>query len=174
MIDWFQDRYYDVKSFYQSIVRGIKWGYKLRYNYPWDYHFLLEFEVMKLKELLHYFENYGHHSEDCKQYKPKMKSINLAIKLGTKLLDDDYHKFYNLHYKKWGEIEIKFEKVPNETFDNEPVYRMVSYRNGQPVKENEQEKTELREAMKADDRMKERHRRWFYDIISKHGERWWD
>ena len=89
------DFYYELKPKYEAVLRGLRWGWRLRYNYEWDSGFLLEIEVLKLKELLHNFEHHGHHDPECENYAPKMKSLRLAIKLGDLLINDDYMKYHN-------------------------------------------------------------------------------
>lgn len=149
---------------YERICRMLYWGWAMRDNYDFDSGFMFDMEVLKLKRLLWVFENEGHHWEECEKYAPKMKSIRLAIKIGDKLLEDRYMKHYDLHVAKWGRITHHSEPIPGS-----PNFKMV------PSREmSDKERKEFLEAFETDDRIRARHRRWFYDIIKVHGERWWD
>ena len=98
--------YWDVESFfintYIKICRSLSYAKFGWSNYDFDHAYLLEIQVMKLKRMLDCFENYGHHCHTCPNYKPKMKSLRLAIKLGEKLRTDAYQKFLDIYLKKYG------------------------------------------------------------------------
>lgn len=164
--------YYEVIDIYNMCKRAVVWGYRLRNSYPWNSGALLEMEVMKLKELLDFFENHGYHDPECETYKPKMKSLRLAIKLGDLLLNDEYTKYYDLYIKTWGETHCEFEEIVAGRFKGN--YRLIRLRDGKVWEPCEKEKAELDEAWKKDARRQQKHRRWFYGIIAQHGERWWD
>lgn len=140
-----------VAQFFKKLKRAIAFFIIGWNNFDWDHAYLMELEVFKLKRLLYEFENFGYHSPECKNYKPKMKSLKLAIKLGEMLSEGDYFKFTGLHYKKW----------------NRPV-DLWTY------KMQEDEKNEFLEAANKDDRIEAKHRRWFYNIIRDYGRYWWD
>ena len=161
-----------LRTLFAALRRSLRWGWALRHNYEWDYYALLEMEVLKLKELLHNFENHGYHDEGCETYAPKMKSLRLAIKLGDLLLTDNYQKFYNLHYAKWGAVEMGTEEILDGP--GKGNFRCTWTRDGKPHKPSPEERHEFIEAIEADLRVERQHRRRFYAIIAKYGPSWWD
>jgi hypothetical protein len=137
-------------------------------NHDWDNHYLNEVVLFKLKRMRHSFLVYGHHSEDCVNYKPKMKSLNLTIKLLERIIENDYTKFYDLHKKKWGETQIEW--IPEG--ENYRMETSVEKANTPELKE--QERKEFREAYEKDERMEARDKRIAYAIIGKYQDYWWD
>jgi hypothetical protein len=167
-----EDLYYEVRAFYQMVRRALTWGWRLRKSYDWDPGYLLEMEVQKLKDMLYYIEIHGIHDPDCETYKPKMKSLRLAIKLGDLLLKDEYTKFYDLHTKAWGETEMAWEEILEGP--SKGNYKLYWTRDKKRVEFSEQEKAELSIAWEKDARREQKHRDLFYRIIATHGQRWWD
>lgn len=161
--------YIEVRHIYRKVVRSLQFA-KIGYNsFDFDDYYLFELEVFKLKRMLHLFENHGHHDESCDKYKPKMKSIRLAIKLGERYMTRRYFRFYDLHDKKWGKTEMGFE--PIEGSDH---FLMITLKDGVKYERTDQENKELLEAVTKDDNEKLRDRRNFYKIIEKYGRYWWD
>lgn len=83
-----------VKMFFiimsERIERMAYWAWALRDSHDWDHVDLLKMEVLKLKRMLAEFESpKSYHSPTCENYKPKMRSIRLAIKLGDILISGD-------------------------------------------------------------------------------------
>lgn len=158
-----------VRHYYRKATRALAFA-KIGFNsYDFDSYYIVELEVFKLKRMLYLFENHGHHSESCENYKPKMKSIRLAIKLGERYMNRDYFRFYDIHNKKWGKTEMGFEPIEGSTH-----FLMITLKNGSKYERSEQETKELLESSYADDREKDRDRRNFYRIIEKYGRLWWD
>lgn len=142
-------------------------------NYDFDYSALHELTLFKLKRFLYCFENYGYHSEECENYKPKMKSLKLAIKLLEKYLADG-NRFLDMHDKKWGPLETWTEKAEyDENYGQ--LCRWLSKRPGAITEEQkEQERIEFRNAYDADDREKNKYLALAYKIIIKYNRYWWD
>jgi hypothetical protein len=136
----------------------------MRDNHDWDAGYLMQMEVLKLKRMLKHFEGPdSHHSPDCENYKPKMKSLRLAIKLGERYLADDYYK-----------STVNFEMDIKLYSKDDKLYQIVwiDVDTGQPATK------EKLEAWRAEydraDEKQERDRSLFYRIIEKYGNYWWD
>jgi hypothetical protein len=184
----FELEYYFENNIFRKIYRYITHGfwYKLEmaYSYAklgWNSHdfdhvYIDEFLLFKLKRMYKCFIN-GYHSETCENYKPKMKSIKLVIKLLNLYLNDEerYFKFYNLHNKKWGTKTRK--TIPADIDEDGYVlsYR-VTFEHDKKLTEEEkiQEKKELLESFKKDERRRQRDISLIYKIIGKYNLYWWD
>lgn len=180
----FIEKIYDIYhycryTFPERLGRSIAF-FKLGWlSYDFDYMPLHEAALFKLKRMLYCFENYGHHAETCENYKPKMKSIKLAIKLLEKYCKNDYTRFYDMHEKKWGKstcdfvpVDVEGNIVPKE---EAKYFKFNSSRpNAQTEEEKAQERKEFLEAYNADEREQEKHLRWAYAIITKYHRYWWD
>lgn len=150
--------------FYRQVSRSLAWAKLAWNNYDWDHGYLMEVIVFKLKRMEKEILN-GHHIPD----KVTNQSLKLCVKLGEKLRKDDYHYFGGLHNAKWGPVEFieKTDKATGRTYTG-------MGRSGIPVEKEEQERAEFVEAYRKDDSIKARDTRWFYGIMAKYQEYWWD
>lgn len=137
----------------------IGWG-----SYDWDHAYLLELELFKMRRILKVIEN-GHTDWEATDGGKCLKALRLAIKIGDRMMEGNYHKFYDLHHKKWGEREILWN-------DDTPFVN-----GSRPVKWNrecsEEESAELIIAFKIDERLEQRDYNLFYGIIAKYSRGWW-
>lgn len=138
-------------------------------NYDWDDFYLFKLEVFKLKRMLDVFENHGHHSPTCNNYKPKMKSIRLAIKLGERYMNHRYFRFHDMHEKKYGKTEFGSEPI-----EGSDCSLMITLKNGVKYERTKLETEDMMEAYRKDRAEEERDRVNFYKIIIKYGRYWWD
>lgn len=165
----------NIRQYYRKICRSLAFARIGWDNFDFDYRPLVELELFKLKRMLHLFENSGYHSEECPNYKPKMKSIRLAIKLGERWLNHDYCKFHDLHEKKWGKLQTNLDNPLPEDYTPEGNLRWRSWRNGAKTEEEKrQEHLEFFEAVRKDDRLEERDIKNFYKILAKYSRYYWD
>jgi len=155
--------------YYKKLCRALAYFQLGWNNVDFDSEALTEMEVFKLKRLLYLFENYGYHSETCINYKPKMKSLKLAIKLGERFLTHDYSRFTAAHDKKYGKLDTDFERIEGSDY-----YRMIDIKNGVKYTKTEEEVKDMLDSYRADEREQMRDRRNFYRIIEKYGRHWWD
>lgn len=153
-----------VFRYYRKICRSLAWARKGWNNYDWDHAYLLEVMVFKMKRMYKAIFEEGHHIPD----KTSPQSLRLAIKLGEKLIKHDYFHFSGLHNAKWGEIEF-IEKV-----DAQGRKYTGMGRSGVPKEKEEEERAEFLKACRLDDSIKARDYRWFFNIIQKYQEAWWD
>jgi len=156
--------------YYIKLCRSISYAVFGWNNKDFDDGFLLQLEVYKLKRMLHLFKNYGNHCEDCENYKPKMKSIKLAIKLGERVINHNYRRFYDMHVHKYGKIQYEFEP----TDATKQYYQMILIKNNKKYERTQDEIDDLINARSTDEREQGRDRRLFYRIIEKYGRYWWD
>lgn len=133
-------------------------------NYDWDHAYLLQLMIFKMKRMQKACFEEGHHIPE----KLPQQSLKLCIKLGEKLLKDDYFYHSGLHNAKWGELEF-IEK----TDETGRKYTGMGRPRVLPEQE-EQERAEAMEAYRKDDSVKARDTRWFYGIMAKYQESWWD
>lgn len=133
-------------------------------NYDWDHAYLLQLMIFKMKRMQKACFEEGHHIPE----KLPQQSLRLCIKLGEKLLKDDYFYHSGLHNVKWGELE--FVEKTDETGRK---YTGMG-RSGVTPEQEEQERAEAMEAYRKDDSVKARDTRWFYGIMAKYQESWWD
>lgn len=74
----------------EKLTRSVSYA-KFGWDNPdWDNYYLHSLVLFKLKRMQHVFIHYGHHSEECENYKPKMRSIEVAIKLLDSAVNDSW------------------------------------------------------------------------------------
>lgn len=86
---WWPWRYITV-AFWERLGRALDAFMFCWRNHDWDAGFMHQLLLWKLKRMRHCFIHYGHHSEGCQFYLPKMKSLNLTIKLLESALNDNW------------------------------------------------------------------------------------
>lgn len=157
--------FWPILRFYRKIRRSLAWARFGWNNYDWDHAYLLEVIVFKLKRMQIAIFDEGHHIPD----KHSQQSLRLCIKLGTKLIKSDYFYYTGLHNAKWGELEFieKTDKTTGRKFTG-------MGRSGVPKEKEEEERREFLEACRKDDSLKARDTRWFFGIMAKYNEYWWD
>jgi len=101
----------------------------------------------------------------------EMKALVLVIKIGDRLLEDNYTKFYDLHNKKWGELDTTSNKS-----DIMPDSYEISFSRpkANTEEEKEQERLEMLECYKIDERFKDKDKKLYFSILSKYYEYMWD
>lgn len=181
MID-LNDVIFKIKRFFKGLKRGFAF-FKIGFNnHDWDYDYLHELVLFKLKRMYYEMENFGYHSPKCSNYKPKMKSLKLTIKLLERYIaGDDKHYCGPLlrHDEKWGEMKtwsVPVDSAGNEIPEKEAkLFRwMTSRPNAITEEEKEQERKEFLEAFRLCDTLKQRDIRNVYHIIAKYHNYWWD
>jgi len=137
-------------------------------NYDFDGAYALRALSFKLKRLQRLLLD-GHVIQD----EASLKSLRLAIRLLDRLVEDDYNYFLHCHNLKWYDTEYPphgFEKVN----DGRGCSRMVFPSESLPENKQAQEHEEHVAAWAADEKLKNRDKRWVFSIIEKYYEHWWD
>ena len=156
--------FWPVVRIYRKVCRSLAFAKLGWNNYDWDHAYLLELMIFKMKRMQKACFEEGHHIPE----KLPQQSLKLCIKLGEKLLKDDYHYFSGLHGQKWGELDF-IEKT-----DSQGRKYTGMGRSGVLPEQEDQERAEAMEAYRKDDSVKARDTRWFYGIMAKYQESWWD
>lgn len=156
--------FWPVVRIYRKVARSLAFAKLGWNNYDWDHAYLLQLMIFKMKRMQKACFEEGHHIPE----KLSQQSLRLCIKLGEKLLKDNYFYFTGLHNEKWG----KFEFI-EKTDESGRKYTGMG-RPGVPKEKEEQERAEFLEAYKKDDSVKARDTRWFFEIMAKYQESWWD
>ena len=177
--DWVRGPWiYVTRIFWERLGRAWDFAKKGWLNHDWDSHYIHELLLFKLKRMKHNFIHYGHHDPECENYKPKMKSLTLAIKLLERycsIYPPYYSKSIDAHDKKWGKLETWTAPADK---DEDGYIRTFSWnskrKNANTDEEKEQEKKEFRKAMDNDHKRQERDIRLAYAIVAKYHRYWWD
>jgi hypothetical protein len=162
--DRLTELFWPVVRIYRKLARSLAWAIFAWDNYDWDHAYLLEMIVFKMKRMQVACFKEGHHIPE----KLPQQSLRLCIKLGEKLVKDDYFYFSGLHNQKWGELEFI-----TKTDETGRKYTGMG-RSKVPPGQEEQERAEAMEAYRKDDAVRTRDSRWFYSIMQKYQESWWD
>jgi hypothetical protein len=147
----------------EQLKRMIYWAWALRNSHDWDHTELLKMEVLKLKRMLQVFESpNSYHSPECENYKPKMKSLRLAVKIGELLLKGDfYSKNFNVDHTCTPANEkgfLGFTAVHKDTRIPLTEEELSAYYNRLRLISTRE--TQLSQT--------------FYKIITKYHQYWWD
>lgn len=130
------------KKFYYNFKRSSKWFIRMWGNYDWDYNYLIEMMVDKMKDMRNQFDNVDVKYVDLR-HQPKsftddngetvdnLTGLDKAIELGERILTHDYieytpdidewHKTHDIFEdnipddikKKFNKIHEKAEKMEN-------------------------------------------------------------
>jgi hypothetical protein len=147
---------YDIKYFFI-------YGWKLRKQREWDYVFLFEMLLFKLKRMKDYFDNHG----VAERSKQEEQALNLAISLCDRLVNRDdlaYAKHFSKRLdEKWGEYVLK---------DTGKDFKFT--RSRLTMGREDEYNSDLRKLYKLSDKIMERDRKLMFNIISKYSLYWWD
>jgi hypothetical protein len=154
MIHRIKHLFYNVKYFFI-------YGWNFREQRDWDYLFLYQMILFKLKRMKHYFDNYG----VAERSKVQDQALNLAITLCDRLVTR-CDLAYAVHFskrldEKWGEFVFK---------DND----MHFTRSRLTIGREDEYNSDLRKLSKLSDKIMERDRKLMFNIISKYSLYWWD
>lgn len=120
MISWFRQKY-------QMICRFLRWGYRMRYMYEWDAHYIYKMIYLKLDDCRKNFNEHGHLMWNDDDDNPGMRKLRECSELAKRLYEDNYHmKPYYLMIEKYGrvssgllgrEFKYRWEKIKTEKED---------------------------------------------------------
>ena len=166
VLDWFYDFYTDLLIIpYERCRRFIYWGWKLRYNYDFECHFLYYMTYLKLKGMIDYSRKHGTLCWNSKENGKEFRRLKIACQLAKRLWKDDYHTNMHNHDGKWGENNMVFRD------DNRIIFWRRYAWNPELEKK---EKEEWHKALEADEKHKANEKKYYYKLLEKHLERWWD
>lgn len=158
-----------MKRLFRKIKRMLLWAWNLRDDCDWDSGFLFKMEVMKLKKMQKYFLEEGLHDEACPNYKKKMQSLSIAIKIGDALISEKYTDAMFRRKKR----QVGYEFIKSKHGDG--LYEMVTVWEDEPkIPLTDEEKTAYYADFEKAELIESQRRKLFYKIIAEHGERWWD
>lgn len=148
------------------------WAY-LKYastDFDFDSVYLIRVNVFKLKRMLRAFTNNPH----CIHEPKDLQALRLAIRLGERLSEVDYDYAARAHERKWGELNMDFEPLPEEEGGKHAGSVLKFWRKEVTPETEEQERQEFLAAVEADDKARERDARLFFGLLSKYYRNWWD
>lgn len=158
---------------YKTVERFLYWGWTLRYSYDWDFMYLEEMMLLKLKRIRKYCVEQGHlvwdQSPEEDEFK-SLKSLDLAIALLERLTtrSDIMYAIHTekKHEDKWGRLEFDFKR-------KDSLFR-TKRSNVKTPEDEEKEREESRKIFDLSFKIYNRDRKWFYNIMYKYGRHWWD
>ena len=152
------------KSFGYSIQSLIRWFPIIWKDRDWDYYFLEDMIIHKLKNMSKFYQDgknvYSAEAENV------AKEINEVIDLLERIQEDDYESKIDSHFNDWivEDRPITIEKIT----DNQ-VCRVFNSPNF-----SEEELIYRKRVYELARELKEKERRMAYVLISKNIEKWWD
>lgn len=157
-----------IKRFWRNLGRS--WAYaKLGWsNYDFDHGYLITLMRFKLERMYAFLTgplNMATH--DAKT----LKSLKLAVRLAKKLEDGAYYHFTDAHREKWRGVK-DFENVPPSAEEKRAGIALISRPVNTP--EASQKRKEFISAAEADENIRKRDSRWFFSILDKYHQLWWD
>ena len=168
----FEDIYFGIKNFPRKFKRAFSWFLFMYNNEEWDNHYIYAVLHKKLNELKNHWAN----SKNIwiinrKKYH---RQIIVAEGLCKRLMDDNYDfcKEMKEHDKKWGRLQFLVEKEE----DKEGFSRCDLYRKKTNTKEEKkQERKEYENIRKKFVQFRfERDKKYFFNLLRKKIDHWWD
>lgn len=170
-VDYLYDLYTDLLIVpYETTRRFFYWGWKLKKNYSFDCNNTYYMIHLRLKKMIEYSEKYSSCLWNSNPNTTQMRKLRIACELAKRLNDDYYWTHKNKHEEKWGELQLHFGK-PDERRCRSLDF---SRPNANTDKEKEQERKEYQIASDMDDQQKKDERKYFFKLLEKHLEGWWD
>lgn len=150
-----------INSFFVKIKRASTY-FVFGWNNPdWDYVFLYEEILFKLKRMKKFFDEEGN-GVSTKNNKQLSLCINLLERI---IKDQNYSVNCDKHEIKWG--QEGFYVCKNGYLKSQ----LENYLSKEQV---EKKRKEFLAAVKEDDKHKEQDINLLFDTIKKHSQRWWD
>lgn len=171
ILEYFKSIRNQIYSLYRNIKRGISWGWFMRDNYDWDYHYVEIMLLEKLRRLRKEVTTNGHLQWDMEpaddEYKT-LKKLDLAIYLLNRQVSRD-SMFYAIHTdtkheKKWGQLVRQ----------SDPKYWRFERANVHNPEEKGQERAEFKVLCELSHKIYVRDRRILYHILEVYGPQFWD
>ena len=147
----------NIKNFFIKLKRSCKWFKRMWNNYDFDYNYLMEVMVWKMKDMLYQLDVVDSKFVDLRNqelYKDNgyngdlLKSLEECIEIGERLLADDYLIEPDI-VKEWFSKNGFLEKMPDD------------------IREIFMEANREAEKRRQEDNDK------FFDIMKKHHWGWW-
>lgn len=162
----FQYKYFIGPYLMARKVFGWYWNV-FRFDYDFDGHSVFAILEYKLKRVEKSLIN-----GTALQENRDMKALRLAIKLAGRLKEDNYDTlFHDRHDKKWGQMKTWF--TPSLTHKNMSTWNSSRPKANTP-EEIEEERSDFLVACFKGDAMVKREQKWFFDILNKYTNVWWD
>lgn len=160
-----------VRNFANQFMNFFYWGWKLRNDQDYDYGYLEEMLLMKLKSMHGYFKNFGHlawNQDENSEERADWKALELTIKLLEKVIAHNNGKDILKHdLAKWGEWVHH---------DEEGGSILSKFRPSKALSEEDKKqwKEEWWEQMDKEGRICLKYRKLVYRLMEKYGRAWWD
>lgn len=152
---------------YGKLARFFYWGWNLRNSYDWDYSYLYEIMLLKMKRMYTAIEN---GSTEEKEKKKILRTLKDAINYCDKLLKDDYTRNLDKVDQKWGEHEFAFN--PSETKGFSTMYSFN--RNALNPKDQKKADKEILNAYQKDEFEKTMDKMGLFQTMEENIGKWWD
>lgn len=176
LYDWWvesvlRDWYYDIQAFFRRPYLRIKKLYEwnkhvFAHDYDFDGHCLFAIIEYKLRRVLPELEN-GHAIQEDQE----INALKLAIKLASRLKEDEYERIaWDRHEKIWGDLITWTTPYGNDGM-SQWHFRFEKVNTDEEKERCNKDRNALREL--AYKRMV-REEKWLYAILAKYLRRWWD
>ena len=148
----------NIKSFFRKLVRSCKWFVRMWNNHDFDYNYLMEVMVWKMKDMLYQLDvvdkdivdlRNQEHRKDNGYDGDMLKSLEECIEIGERLIEDDYVKY----------PDVVDEWFLNHDSLNEDIPEDIRELMGEAFDESEKRKDEDNEM--------------FFNIMKKYHYDWW-
>lgn len=149
----------------KKIKNIIRWVPVLWKDRDFDHVYLLIILRQKLKHMEEFFRSEYAYKINSKR---DANNIHKCILLLNRLIEDEYTAF-DTYYKKWGEIEFRFEDV-----DNELSQLFIDIENVKTKEDKERETKEFRKCCQHEEDLRNQDLSYLFKIMRKHIRTWWD
>ena len=111
-----------IKNFFRKFIRSCRWFNRMWNNHDFDYSFLLETIVWKMKDMLYQLDVVDKNIVDLRnqvQYKDNgyngdlLKSLEECIEIGERIIKDDYITYPDI-VKEWLSQNSIAENIPED------------------------------------------------------------
>ena len=145
-----------IRNFFVKLKRSCKWFKRMWNNHDYDYDYLIEVIVWKMKDMLYQLDVLDSDIVDLRNQEhlknngyngDMLKSLEECIEIGERILDDNYEVYPEV-VDNWFSTHV-WEKMPDD------IHELFI------------------EACKDADRRRSEDNEKFFDIMKKHHWNWW-
>ena len=154
----------------EALDKMIFWAWHMRWSYDFDAHTMYWMLYYKLDRMYKCFRDYSSCVWDSDINNPKMRKLRITRELAKRLAEDNYTTQADKIQEIYGELKLKSgPRVPGK-----PSVPCEFFMTKATKADQEKAQARLHKAYLEDDRQKEYERKWFFKLLEKNIDFWWD
>lgn len=156
-------------EYLEVLDRVFYWGPAMRRNYDFDSHGIYDMLYRKLDRMYTCFVKHGHCVWNSNPNNKSMRKLRIARNLAKRLAENDYHTQADEVIAQYGNVRMDFIPIPERS-----VSRCEFYMERAKPEQQKQALALLHKAHQRDDKQRLDEKAYFFKLLQKYLETWWD